>query len=72
MTQRHLPAELDSLRAAIFVFDARERLVGWNQQVSRFYPSIRDKLRLGITLSELVEDFTEATYMSEDTRGKAE
>ena len=72
MTQRHLPAELDSLRAAIFVFDAEERLVGWNQQVSRFYPSIHDKLRLDITLSELVEDFTNATYMSEDARGKAE
>lgn len=72
MTQRQLPNELDYLRAAIFVFDARERLVGWNQQVSRFYPSIRDKLRLGITLTELAEDFTDATYMSDNVRSKAE
>ncbi|QHM75486.1 Signal transduction histidine-protein kinase BarA [Mixta theicola] len=72
MTQPILPADLDYVRAAIFVFDARERLVGWNQQVSRFYPSISDRLRVGTTLAELAEGFADATYMSEDTRGKAE
>ena len=72
MTQRPLPDDLNYVRAAIFIFDAQERLVSWNQQVERFYPSIRDRLRPGITLCELAEGFADATYMSDDTRGKAE
>lgn len=72
MTQRLLPNDLDYLRAAIFVFDAEERLIGWNRQVSRFYPSLRPRLRHGITLSELAEGFSDATYMSDNARGKAD
>ena len=72
MTQRLLPNDLDYLRAAIFVFDAEERLIGWNRQVSRFYPSLRTRLRHGITLCELAEGFSDATYMSDNARGKAD
>jgi len=66
MPESQLPKALDSLRAAVLMYDDRERLIAFNRQVLRFYPGIEKRISLGMTLTQLAEDFIASAYMTEN------
>jgi len=70
MPESQLPKALDSLRAAVLMYDDQERLIAFNKQVVRFYPGIEARIRLGITLSQLAEDFIASAYMTENQQSR--
>lgn len=70
MPESLLPKALDSLRAAVLMYDAQERLVAYNQQVVCFYPGMEQRIRVGMTLTELAQDFIASAYMTEDDRSR--
>ena len=65
-----LPKALDSLRAAVLMYDDQERLVAFNQQVVRFYPGMENRIQLGMTLTQLAEDFIASAYMTENSQSR--
>ncbi|MEZ3498479.1 response regulator [Pantoea sp. KPR_PJ] len=66
MPESQLPEALDSLRAAVLMYDDQERLIAFNRQVVRFYPGIEHRIRLGMTLTQLAEAFIASAYMTEN------
>ncbi|POW55877.1 hybrid sensor histidine kinase/response regulator [Candidatus Pantoea alvi] len=70
MPESQLPKALDSLRAAVLMYDDQERLIAFNKQVVRFYPGIEARIRLGITLTQLVEEFIASAYMTENQQSR--
>ena len=70
MPESQLPKALDSLRAAVLMYDDQERLIAFNNQVVRFYPGIEARIRLGITLTQLAEDFIASAYMTENQQSR--
>lgn len=70
MPESQLPNALDSLRAAVLMYDDQERLIAFNKQVVRFYPGIEARIRLGITLTQLVEEFIASAYMTENQQSR--
>ncbi|WJY16989.1 response regulator [Pectobacteriaceae bacterium CE90] len=69
MTELLTPA-LDHLNAAILVYDADDRLIAFNQKAIEFYPEVKDVLKVGITLHDLVASFISAGYISDDTENR--
>ncbi|QDY41912.1 hybrid sensor histidine kinase/response regulator [Candidatus Pantoea soli] len=65
-----LPKALDSLRAAMLMYDDQERLVAWNQQVVRFYPGMEHCIHTGMTLTALAEAFIATVYMTENAQSR--
>ncbi|MFZ1872701.1 MAG: ATP-binding protein, partial [Chania sp.] len=49
-----LPA-LDTLQAALLVYDQEERLCYWNSKVEEYYPGLQGLLQPGISLQEVIE-----------------
>jgi len=70
MPEVQLPQALDSLRAAVLMYDANERLTAYNKQVVRFYPGIEERLCLGMTLTQIAENFIASVYMTENDQRK--
>ncbi|WP_312630724.1 response regulator [Pantoea piersonii] len=70
MPESQLPKALDSLRAAVLMYDDKERLIAFNHQVVRFYPGIEQRIRLGMTLSQLAEEFITSAFMTENQQGR--
>jgi len=70
MSDSLLPKALDSLRAAVLMYDEQERLVAYNRQVVHFYPGMTHRLRLGMTLTQLAEDFIASVYMTENAQSR--
>lgn len=70
MPQGKMPQELDALRAALLVYDADERLVTFNARVEEFYPGMTNRIKTGMTLTELAEGFIASAYMSDDSQNK--
>ena len=66
MPEVKLPQALDSLRAAVLMYDADERLTAYNKQVTCFYPGIENRLCLGMTLTQIAREFVESAYMTEN------
>ena len=66
MPESQLPAALDSLRAAVLMYDSQERLIAFNRQVVRFYPGSEHRICLGMTLTQLAEEFIASAYMTEN------
>lgn len=66
MPESLLPEALDSLRAAVLMYDDQERLIAYNRQVVRFYPGIENRINLGMTLTQLAESFIASAYMTEN------
>ena len=70
MPESQLPKALDSLRAAVLMYDSQERLIAFNRQVVRFYPGIEQRICLGMTLSQLAEEFIASAYMTENQQSR--
>lgn len=70
MPDTRLPQALDSLRAAVLMYDPNERLTAYNKQVVCFYPGIQNRLCLGMTLTQIAEEFVNSAYMTENDRRK--
>ncbi|MEI2266359.1 PAS domain-containing hybrid sensor histidine kinase/response regulator [Erwinia sp. CGal63] len=66
MPEVKLPQALDSLRAAVLMYDADERLTAYNKQVTCFYPGIENRLCLGMTLTQIAREFVDSAYMTEN------
>lgn len=63
--------DLNALPVAVMIYDARERLVAWNDNVTQFYPTVAPWLTPGATLSALAERFIDAAYNTEPERRQA-
>lgn len=70
MPEGLLPKALDSLRAAVLMYDEQERLVAYNRQVVRFYPGMEQRIQRGMTLTQLAEDFIASVYMTENAQSR--
>ncbi|WP_315312061.1 response regulator [Pantoea vagans] len=70
MSAGHLPQALDSLRAAVLMYDNQEHLIAFNQQVLRFYPGMEAHLYLGMSLTQLAEFFIASVYMTENGQSR--
>ena len=54
--------DLNALPMGVMIYDPAERLLAWNDQVTRFYPVITPWLAVGATLESLAEKFIDAGY----------
>lgn len=63
--------DLNALPVAVMIYDADERLVAWNDNITHFYPTIAPYLHIGATLSELAVRFIDAAYDTEPGRRQA-
>lgn len=70
MPAGHLPQALDSLSAAVLMYDDQEHLIAFNQQVLRFYPGMEAHLYLGMSLTQLAEYFIASVYMTENGQSR--
>ena len=70
MPETQLPKALDSLRAAVLMYDDQERLIAFNRQVLHFYPGIEHRICLGMTLTQLAEEFIASAYMTENQQSR--
>ncbi|WP_338464332.1 response regulator [Franconibacter daqui] len=67
----HSQYDLNALPAAVMIYDAEERLAAWNENITRFYPTLAPHLHKGATLSELAVRFIDAAYDTEPGRRQA-
>lgn len=54
--------DLNALPMGVMIYDPAERLLAWNDPVTRFYPVITPWLAVGATLESLAEKFIDAGY----------
>lgn len=60
--------DLNALPMGVMIDDRAERLMAWNDQVTRFYPVIAPWLAAGATLESLAEKFIDAGYNIDPAR----
>ncbi|WP_337014855.1 hybrid sensor histidine kinase/response regulator [Leclercia sp. AS011] len=60
--------DLNALPMGVMIYDRAERLLAWNDQVTRFYPVIAPWLAAGATLESLAEKFIDAGYNIDPAR----
>jgi len=60
--------DLNALPMGVMIYDRAERLMAWNDQVTRFYPVIAPWLAAGATLESLAEKFIDAGYNIDPAR----
>ncbi|EGH3576881.1 response regulator [Salmonella enterica] len=60
--------DLNTLPVGVMIYDPAERLLAWNDQITRFYPVIAPWLSAGASLESLAEKFIDAGYNIDPTR----
>ena len=60
--------DLNALPVGVMIYDPAERLLAWNDQITRFYPVITPWLSAGASLESLAEKFIDAGYNIDPTR----
>lgn len=53
---------LDTIQAALLVYDEEERLCYWNSKVVEYYPGLAGQLRSGISLEQVIECVLNTSY----------
>jgi len=62
------PFDLNALPMGVMIYDAAERLQGWNDKLTLYYPVITPWLAVGATLESLAEKFIDSGYHIDPVR----